>query len=80
MMKNTRNLFISSGQKFLRGKGMVHETNRNSGTFAHIVQSLPDYSEIIILILVLALLWMSSDEIAHFVDIVRDAFIYRGGP
>ncbi|MDW7731180.1 MAG: hypothetical protein SCH66_01985 [Methanolobus sp.] len=59
---------------------MVHSANRSPGAFAHVVQSIPDYSEIIILILILALLWMSSDEIANFMGLVRDAFIYRGGP
>ena len=59
---------------------MVHSTNENHGTFAHVVQSIPDYSEIVILILFLALLWLSSDEIADFTHLVRDAFIYRGVP
>lgn len=59
---------------------MVHSANRSHGTFAHVVQSIPDYSEIIILVLILALLWMSYDEIMGFMSLVRDAFVYRGGP
>ncbi|MBN2109763.1 MAG: hypothetical protein JW705_01555 [Methanosarcinaceae archaeon] len=62
------------------GTGMVHSANRSHSTFAHVVQSLPDYSEIVVLILVLALLWMSYDEIMGFMSLVRDAFIYHGFP
>ena len=59
---------------------MVHSANGSHGTLEHMVQSIPDYSEIVILILVLVLLWLSSDEIADFIYLVRDSFIYRGGP
>jgi hypothetical protein len=62
------------------GKGMVNSTNQNSGTFEHVTQLIPDYSELIVLLLIIALLWMSSDEIMNFVYIIRDAFIYRGWP
>lgn len=62
------------------GNSMAHSANENQGTFVHVVQSIPDYSEILILALILALLWMSSDEIMDFMYLIRDAFIYRGGP
>ncbi|TGC10923.1 hypothetical protein [Methanolobus halotolerans] len=59
---------------------MVHSANGSPGTFAHVVQSIPNYSEIIILMLIMLLLWMSSDDIADFVYLMRDVFLYHGGP
>jgi hypothetical protein len=59
---------------------MSQPLNKSSGTFAHALQSIPDYSEVLVLILILALLAMSSDEIADFISLVREAFIYSGFP
>lgn len=76
---DVRNPFIRLRPIILWGKDMVHSASGSPGTFAHVVQSIPDYSEIIIVILILVLLWMSYDEIVSFMSLVRDAFIYRGG-
>jgi hypothetical protein len=62
------------------GPFMAQSMNRSSGTFAHVLQSLPDYSEILVVLLILALLAMSSDEIADLIALVRESFIYPGLP
>jgi hypothetical protein len=59
---------------------MSQPLNRSSGTFAHALQSIPDYSEVLVLLLILALAAMSSDEIADFISLVREAFTYPGFP
>jgi hypothetical protein len=59
---------------------MSQAVNRSSGTFAHALQSIPDYSEVLVLLLILALMAMSSDEIADFLSLVREAFTYPGFP
>ncbi|WMW24238.1 hypothetical protein RE474_09035 [Methanolobus sediminis] len=59
---------------------MAHSANGNMGSFAHIVQSLPDYSELIIALLILILLLLSMDEIMHFVYMVRELFTYNSMP
>ena len=59
---------------------MVHVTNGNLGTFAHILQSLPDYIELLIAILVLVLLLASMDEIVDFLYIVRELFTFWNAP
>ncbi len=59
---------------------MVHATNGNVGTFAHILQSLPDYSELLIALLILILLLVSVDEIVDCIYMVREFFTFRGMP
>jgi hypothetical protein len=59
---------------------MSQSVNRNSGTFAHALQSIPDYSEVLVMLLILALMAMSSDEISDFISLVRKAFTYPGFP
>ncbi|WP_342306070.1 hypothetical protein [Methanolobus sp. ZRKC5] len=59
---------------------MVHATNGNVGTFAHILQSLPDYSELLIALLILILLLVSVDEIVDFLYMVRELFTFRNMP
>jgi hypothetical protein len=59
---------------------MPQPVNRSSGTFAHALQSIPDYSEVLVMLLILALMAMSSDEIADFLSLVREAFTYPGFP
>ncbi|MDG6242829.1 MAG: hypothetical protein QCH31_00345 [Methanolobus sp.] len=62
------------------GDLMVHSANESMGSFAHIVQSLPDYSELIIALLILLLLLISLDEITDFIYMVREIFTFRGMP
>ncbi|MDI3486986.1 MAG: hypothetical protein PWQ51_1287 [Methanolobus sp.] len=59
---------------------MAHSANGTMGSFAHIVQSLPDYSELIIALMILVLLLISMDEIMDFIYMVRDIFIYKSMP
>ncbi|MEZ5334601.1 MAG: hypothetical protein R2741_04880 [Methanolobus sp.] len=59
---------------------MAHSANGHIGTFNHVVQSLPDYSELIIALLILILLLVSIDEIIDFIYVVKDIFTYRGLP
>ncbi|MDY0388132.1 MAG: hypothetical protein RBT65_13615 [Methanolobus sp.] len=59
---------------------MVHVTNGNVGIFAHILQSLPDYTELLIALLVLALLLASTDEIVDFLYMVRELFTFWNVP
>jgi hypothetical protein len=62
------------------GLFMAQSVNRSSGAFAHALQSIPDYSEILVLLLILALMAMSSDEIADLIALVRESFTYPGPP
>ncbi|WP_340819186.1 hypothetical protein [Methanolobus sp. WCC4] len=59
---------------------MVHSTNGSMSTFAHLVHSLPDYSELIIVLLILILLLMSMDEIVAFFCMVQDIFTFKCMP
>ena len=59
---------------------MAQSVNRSSGAFAHVLQSIPDYSEILVVLLILALMAMSSDEIADLIALVRESFTYPGLP
>ncbi|WP_292463290.1 hypothetical protein [Methanolobus sp.] len=59
---------------------MSQSANKSSGVFVHALQSIPDYSEVLVMLLILALMSMSSDEIADFLSLVREAFIYPGFP
>lgn len=62
------------------GLYMVHSANGNMGTFAHLMQSLPDYSELIIAFLILLLLLVSIDEIMDFLCVVKEACVFKGMP
>ncbi|WMW22104.1 hypothetical protein RE476_12135 [Methanolobus mangrovi] len=59
---------------------MVHSANGHVGAFAHLVQSLPDYSELLIAILILVLLLLSIDEIMDFIYVVKEIFTFKGMP
>jgi hypothetical protein len=59
---------------------MAQSVNKGPGSFAHALQSIPDFSEAIILLLIMALLAMSYDEIVDFFDIVRGVFTYSVSP
>nr|WP_321496505.1 hypothetical protein [uncultured Methanolobus sp.] len=59
---------------------MAHSANGTMGSFAHVVQSLPDYSEFIIALLILILLLISMDEIMDFVYMIREIFTYKSMP
>ncbi|WP_256622525.1 non-structural protein NS4A [Methanolobus chelungpuianus] len=59
---------------------MAQSVNKGSGSFAHALQSIPDFSEILVLLLIMALLAMSSDEVVDFFDIVRGVFTYSVSP
>jgi hypothetical protein len=62
------------------GSFMAQSVNKGSGSFAHVLQLVPDFSEIIVLLLIMALLAMSSDEVVDFFDIVRGVFTYPVSP
>ncbi len=66
--------------EFLSGDNMAHSANGNMGFFAHMVQSLPDYSELIIVLLILILLLLSIDEIIDFLCMVRELFTFKSMP
>ena len=59
---------------------MVHSANGDMGAFAHMLQSLPNYTELTIAILILMLLLVSLDEIIDFICFVKEMFTYRGMP
>ncbi|WP_094226836.1 hypothetical protein [Methanolobus psychrotolerans] len=59
---------------------MVYSSNGNVGSFAHLVQSLPDYSELLIALLILILLLVSMDAIVDFIYMVREIFTFKGMP
>ncbi|MDK2833580.1 MAG: hypothetical protein PWP63_667 [Methanolobus sp.] len=59
---------------------MAQSVNKSSGRFVHALQSVPDFSEVLVLLLIMALLAMSSDEIVDFFDIVREVFTYSVSP
>jgi hypothetical protein len=59
---------------------MAHSANENMGSFAHLVQSLPDYSELLIVMLILILLLVSMDEIVNFLYMVREIFTFKSMP
>jgi hypothetical protein len=44
------------------------------------VQSLPDYSELLIALLILVLLLLSIDEIIDFIYVVKEIFTFKGMP
>ena len=73
-------MFLYIAADFYLGDIMVHATNRNLGTFAHILQSLPDYTELLIALLILVLLLASTDEIVDFLYIVRELFTFWNAP
>ncbi len=59
---------------------MVHSANGHVGSFAHLMQSLPDYSELLIALLILILLLLSIDEIMDFLYVVKEIFTFKGMP
>lgn len=59
---------------------MVQSANGNVSAFAHLTHSLPDYSELIIALLILLLLLVSLDEVSEFFSMVRELFAYKGMP
>jgi hypothetical protein len=44
------------------------------------MQSLPDYSEMLIALLILILLLLSIDEIMDFLYVVKEIFTFKGMP
>lgn len=73
-------IFILYSQILIKGDIMVHSANNHPGPFAHLTQSIPDYSELIIAFLIFVLLLISIDEILDFVYIIQDVFTFKGMP
>ncbi|TQD23924.1 hypothetical protein [Methanolobus vulcani] len=59
---------------------MAQSTHGTMGSYAHLMQSLPDYSELIIALLIIVLLLISLDEIMDFIYMVRELFTYKSMP
>lgn len=74
------NMFLYIATDFYLGDIMVHVANGNVGIFAHILQSLPDYTELLIALLILILLLASTDEIVDFLYMLREIFTIRSVP
>lgn len=64
----------------LSGYNMVNSINVGHGNFLQIINSLPRYAEVVIILLILVLLVVSFDEIIDFINFIRACFVYPAPP
>ncbi|WP_406659899.1 hypothetical protein V7O66_08590 [Methanolobus sp. ZRKC3] len=59
---------------------MVDSVNNTYGIFLRIVRLLADYSEVLIILMILALLFLSFDEVVELIVLIRETFVYPAPP
>ena len=64
----------------LSGCNMVNSINVGHGNLVQIVNLLSGYAEVLVILLILALLVISFDEVIDFIALIRGSFVYPAPP